>query len=410
MPHLDHGGVMLHGRRILLIVSGGIAAYKSLELIRRLRELGAAVRCILTAGGAHFVTALSLAALSEDKVYTELFSLTDESEMGHIRLSREADLILVVPASADILAKMAHGRADDLATAVLLASDKPIMAAPAMNVRMWHHPATQANLSTLVSRGMLTAGPVEGAMACNEYGMGRMAEPGDILAAVERFFGDRSPLVGRRALVTSGPTHEAIDPVRYIANRSSGRQGHAIAEALARLGAETTLVTGPTHQPDPPGVAVVRVESAIEMNAACHAALPADVAVCAAAVSDWRPVSREKQKIKKNGKGAPMLALAENPDILANLAMPSNRRPRLVIGFAAETEKVVENARAKLAKKGCDWIVANDVSPATGVFGGERNTVHVVGPTDVESWQTMTKTEVASRLADRIAQALLAKP
>ncbi|MFO0998009.1 MAG: bifunctional phosphopantothenoylcysteine decarboxylase/phosphopantothenate--cysteine ligase CoaBC [Alphaproteobacteria bacterium] len=401
---------MLHGKRILLVVSGGIAAYKSLELIRRLRERGAAVRCVLTAGGAQFVTALSLAALSEDKVYSELFSLTDESEMGHIRLSREADLVVVAPASADILAKMAHGRADDLATAVLLAADKPVLVAPAMNVRMWHHAATQANLATLESRGVLKVGPVEGAMACNEFGMGRMSEPADILAAVERFFGDRSPLAGRRALVTSGPTHEAIDPVRYIANRSSGRQGHAIAEALARLGAETTLVTGPTHQPDPPGVIVVHVETAIEMNTACQAALPADVAVCAAAVSDWRPAQAANQKMKKNGKGAPTLVLAENPDVLANLAASSNRRPRLVIGFAAETETVIDNARAKLAKKGCDWIVANDVSPATGVFGGERNTVHVVSATDVESWQTMTKAEVASRLADRIAQALLARP
>ncbi len=401
---------MLHGKRILLIISGGVAAYKSLELIRRLRERGAAVRCILTAGGAHFVTALSLAALSEDKVYTELFSLTDESEMGHIRLSREADLILVAPASADILAKMAHGQADDLATTTILAADKPVMAAPAMNVRMWHHPATQANLAVLASRGVLRVGPTEGAMACNEFGLGRMAEPGDILEEVERFFGDASPLAGRRALVTSGPTVEAIDPVRYIANRSSGRQGHAIAEALARLGADITLVTGPTHQPDPPGVKVVRVESAVEMNAACQAALPVDVAVCAAAVSDWRPATPKPQKIKKNGKGTPTLALTENPDILAGLAAPSNRRPRLVIGFAAETESVIENARAKLAKKGCDWIVANDVSPATGVFGGERNTVHLVSAADVESWQTMTKTEVATRLVERISRVFLAKP
>jgi phosphopantothenoylcysteine decarboxylase/phosphopantothenate--cysteine ligase len=401
---------VLHGKRILLIISGGVAAYKSLELIRRLRERGAAVRCILTAGGAHFVTALSLAALSEDKVYTELFSLTDESEMGHIRLSREADLILVAPASADILAKMAHGQADDLATTAILAADKPVMVAPAMNVRMWHHPATQANLAILASRGVLRVGPTEGAMACNEFGLGRLAEPGDILDAVERFFGDASPLAGRRALVTSGPTVEAIDPVRYIANRSSGRQGHAIAEALARLGADITLVTGPTHQPDPPGVKVVRVESAVEMNAACQAALPVDVAVCAAAVSDWRPATPKPQKIKKNGKGTPTLALTENPDILASLAAPSNRRPRLVVGFAAETESVIENARAKLAKKGCDWILANDVSPATGVFGGDRNTVHLVSAADVESWQTMTKTEVATRLVERISRVFLAKP
>lgn len=396
---------MLHGKRVLLIVSGGIAAYKSLDLIRRLRERGASARCVLTAGGAHFVTALSLAALSEDKVYTDLFSLTDESEMGHIRLSREADLLVVAPATADILAKMAHGQADDLATTALLATDKPVLVAPAMNVRMWNHAATQDNLRTLAARGVLRVGPVEGSMACGEYGPGRMAEPLDILAAIEGFFSDRSPLAGKRALVTSGPTHEPIDPVRYIANRASGKQGHAIAAALARAGAATTLVTGPTQESDPPGVSVVRIESAAEMLAACRAALPADVAVFAAAVSDWRAAKQSGQKIKK-GDGAPShLHLAENPDILATLAAPGNTRPRLVIGFAAETERVVENAKAKLKKKGCDWIVANDVSPATGTFGGPNNTVHLVTGQGIEAWPPMSKTDVAARLVERIGLA-----
>lgn len=397
---------MLHGKRVLLIVSGGIAAYKSLDLIRRLRERGAGVRCILTAGGAHFVTPLSLAALSEDTVFTDLFSLTTESEMGHIRLSREADLLVVAPATADILAKMAHGRADDLATTALLATDKPVLIAPAMNVRMWNHTATQDNLRTLEARGVLRVGPVEGNMACGEYGPGRMSDVMEIVAAVEGFFADRSPLAGKRALVTSGPTHEPIDPVRYIANRASGKQGHAIAAALARAGAATTLVTGPTQEPDPAGVAVVRIESAAEMLAACKAALPADVAVFAAAVSDWRIAAQAGQKIKKSAGAPPKLELAENPDILATLAAPGNLRPRLVIGFAAETEKVIENATAKLKKKGCDWIVANDVSPNTGTFGGTDNTVHLVTGKGVEDWPPMSKTDVAARLIERIGMAL----
>lgn len=396
---------MLVGKRILLIIAGGIAAYKSLELIRRLRERGAAVRTILTRGGAEFVTPLAVSALTEDKVYQGLFSLTDESEMGHIELSRAADLLVVVPATADLMAKMAMGLADDLASTALLATDKPVMIAPAMNVRMWLHPATQANLHTLEARGVLRVGPNEGDMACGEYGPGRLAEPPEILAAIEAHFRDRSPLSGRRALVTSGPTHEALDPVRYIANRSSGKQGHAIAAALARLGAATTLVTGPTHEPDPPGVAVVRTESARDMLAACLAALPADVAVCAAAVSDWRPAETVEQKMKKNGK-TPTLKLVENPDILATLSQAGNRRPRLVVGFAAETENVVAYAQAKRKKKGCDWILANDVSPATGTFGGGANTIHLVSEQGVEDWPTMTKPEVAARLAERIAVAL----
>jgi len=394
---------MLHGKRILLIVSGGIAAYKSLELVRRLRERGAAVRCVLTRGGSQFVTPLSLAALSEDKVYTELFSLTDEAEMGHIQLSRDADLLVVAPATADILAKMTHGQADDLASTVLLATDKDVMVAPAMNVRMWEHAATQANLETLRQRGVHVVGPEEGDMACGEYGLGRLSEPDDIADAVSNFFQSSAPLSGRRALVTSGPTHEPIDPVRYIANRSSGRQGHAIAAALASRGATTTLVSGPTNLPDPPGVTVVRVESARDMLAACEAALPADVAVCAAAVADWRVAREANEKLKKNGAGPPSLEMAENPDILATLAAATNTRPRLVIGFAAETEQVVEHARTKRDRKGCDWILANDVSPETGTFGGEDNTIHLVSADGDEDWPRMSKADVANRLADRIA-------
>jgi len=399
---------VLTGKRILLIIAGGIAAYKSLELVRRLRERGAAVRAILTKGGAQFVTPLSLAALTEDKVYQDLFSLTDESEMGHIELSRSADLLVVAPASADLMAKMAAGLADDLASTALLATDNPVLLAPAMNVRIWRHPATEANLRTLRARGVASVGPNEGDMACGEFGPGRLAEPLEIVAAIEAHFKAAAPLRGRRALVTSGPTHEAIDPVRYIANRSSGKQGHAIAAALARLGAATTLVTGPSHEPEPPGVAVVHIESAREMLAAALAALPADVAVCAAAVSDWRPADAAEQKLKKNGE-TPHLALVENPDILATLGHGGNRRPRLVVGFAAETENVVAYATAKRLKKGCDWILANDVSPARGTFGGDANTIHLVSAEGVEDWPTMSKVEVAERLAARIA-ASLAEP
>ena len=395
---------MIAGKRVLLVVSGGIAAYKTLSLIRRLRERGAAVTCVLTKAGAEFVTPLSLASLSENKVYGDLFSLTDESEMGHIELSRAADLVVVAPASADLLAKMATGQADDLASTALLATDKRVLVAPAMNVRMWEHPATQANLKTLTDRGVLTVGPDEGPMACNEFGFGRMAEPEEILAAIERFFATGARLSGRRALVTSGPTYEAIDPVRYIANHSSGRQGHAIAQALARLGAETTLVTGPTRLPDPGGIEVRHIESAQDMLTACRDSLPVDVAVCAAAVSDWRVAREAAQKIKKTG-APPALTLAENPDILASLAAAGNARPRLVVGFAAETEKVIEHAQAKRARKGCDWILANDVSPETGTFGGANNTVHLIDPAGVESWPPMTKDEVAERLAARVADA-----
>ena len=392
-------------RRVLLIVSGGIAAYKALELVRLLRKAAYGVTSVLTAGGSHFVTALSLQALTETKVYTDLWSLTDESEMGHIELSRAADLLVVAPASADILASMAAGLSHDLATTVLLATDKPVLVAPAMNVRMWLHPATVANVATLRSRGVLFVGPDEGVMACNEFGPGRLAEPPAILAAVEAFFGPK-PLAGKHALVTSGPTHEPIDPVRYIANRSSGRQGTAIAAALLQLGARVTLVSGPTAQEPPAGATVHRVETASEMLAACQAALPADVAVCAAAVADWH-VEPAAEKLKKQaGAAPPTLALQPNPDILATLSTRGALRPRLVIGFAAETQNVAENAAAKRLRKGCDWILANDVRPATGIMAGLSNQVQLVTAEGTEEWPMLPKTEVATRLAARIAQAL----
>jgi phosphopantothenoylcysteine decarboxylase/phosphopantothenate--cysteine ligase len=405
---------MLDGKSILLIISGGIAAYKSLELIRRLRERGAAVRCVLTAGGAQFVTPLSVAALSAEKVYQDLFSLTDESEMGHIRLSREADLIVVAPASADLMARMAAGMTDDLAATVLLATDKPVLVAPTMNTRMWEHPATRRNMARLKDDGVLFVDSPDGDLACGEVGKGRMAEPMAIIEAIEAFFqagrpeGAKRPLAGLHALVTSGPTHEPIDPVRYIANRSSGKQGHAIAAACAHLGARVTLVSGPTAQADPSGVLVVRVETARDMLAACEAALPADVAICAAAVADWRVAHQAAAKLKKGAAGMPVLEMAENPDILATLAARNDRRPRLVIGFAAETHDVVAYAQGKLVSKGCDWIVANDVSTGTGTFGGDDNTVALVTPDMVETWPRMSKAEVAARLAQRIAERLAA--
>jgi phosphopantothenoylcysteine decarboxylase / phosphopantothenate---cysteine ligase len=397
---------LLQDRRILLIISGGIAAYKSLELIRRLRERGAAVRCIMTAAAQHFVTPLSVASLSEDKVYTDLWSLTDESEMGHIRLSREADLVVVAPASADLMARMAAGLADDLATTALLASDKPVLIAPTMNFMMWAHPATQANVAAIEARGVKRIGPGSGELACGEVGSGRMAEPQEIIAAIEHVLMGTARLADKRALVTSGPTREPIDPVRYISNHSSGKQGHAIAAALAALGADTVLVSGPTQEPGPAGVRVVSVETAAEMLAACEAALPVDVAVMAAAVADWRVEAATGHKIKKDGADSPILRLAENPDILATIAQRGNDRPALVVGFAAETEDVVENARRKRLRKRCDWILANDVSPGTGTFGGDRNTIYLVDADGTEDWPVMTKHEVAQRLAERIAQHL----
>jgi phosphopantothenoylcysteine decarboxylase/phosphopantothenate--cysteine ligase len=405
---------VLEGRRILLIIAGGIAAYKSLELIRRLRERGAAVRAVMTEAARQFVTPLSVASLSEDKVYGELWSLTDESEMGHIRLSRDADLLVVAPATADLIARMAAGLADDLAATTLLASDKQVLIAPAMNAMMWAHPATQANLAMLKARGVLQVGPGAGELACGEIGYGRMAEPAEILAANTRILTPDRPLdkrlAGRRALVTSGPTREPIDPVRYLSNHSSGKQGHAIAAALAALGADTVLISGPTQEPTPSGVRLVAIETARQMLSASEAALPVDVAVMAAAVSDWRVESEAGQKLKKDGGGPPMLRLVENPDVLATISARRNDRPILVVGFAAETENVVANAIEKRRRKRCDWILANDVSPGTGTFGGDSNTIHLVHDDGVEDWPAMTKAEVAARLAERIASRIGAAP
>jgi phosphopantothenoylcysteine decarboxylase / phosphopantothenate---cysteine ligase len=393
----------LHQQRILLIVGGGIAAYKALELTRLLRKAGVGVRPILTAAGAQFVTPLSLSALAEDKVYADLFSLTDEAEMGHIELSRSADLVVVAPATADLMAKLTSGQANDLASTTLLATDKPVLMAPAMNVRMWEHPATQRNLAQLTRDGVRFVGPDEGAMACGEFGAGRMAEPAAIFEAIMGMLGGGArPLAGKRAIVTAGPTAEPIDPVRVLTNRSSGKQGYAIASALAGLGAEVTLVSGPTALPAPAAVKRVSIETAREMLAACEAALPADIAVCVAAVADWRPETTGAGKIKKGAGGPPPIALVENPDILASLSK-AKRRPKLVVGFAAETEDLEAHAQAKLARKGCDWIVANDVS-VEGTFGGDDNAVAIVTANGIERWERMAKGEVARRLAQRIAE------
>jgi phosphopantothenoylcysteine decarboxylase/phosphopantothenate--cysteine ligase len=395
-------------RRILLIVGGGIAAYKALELVRLIRKAGMAVRAVVTRAGTEFVTPLSLAALTEDKVYQDLFSLTDEHEMGHIELSRDADLLVVAPATANLMAKMANGLADDLASTVLLATDKRVLIAPAMNLRMWLNPATQRNLARLRADGVEVVGPDEGEMACGEFGPGRMAEPAAILHAIEAFLGGEGgrPLAGRRALVTAGPTFEPIDPVRGMTNRSSGKQGYAVAQALAGLGAEVTLVSGPTALAAPFGVRRVDVQTAVEMQAACRAALPADVAVCVAAVADWRPESIAGRKIKKTG-GEGVMRLVENPDILAGLSRPGLERPRIVVGFAAETNDVEAYARAKLKAKGCDLIVANTVgAPSGGVFGEDENTVTLVAHDGIERWERASKAEVGRRLALKIAEAL----
>jgi len=393
--------------RVLLVIGGGIAAYKSLDLIRRLKERGAAVRAIMTAAAQQFITPLSVAALCGERVFTELFDAESEYDISHIRLAREADLVVVAPATADLIAKMAGGHANDLATTVLLATDKKILLAPAMNPRMWQHPATRRNLAQLVADGVTVVGPNVGEMAeAGEAGVGRMAEPLEIVAAIETLRGTARTLAGKRVLVTSGPTHEPIDPVRYLANRSSGKQGHAIATAAAAAGAEVTLVSGPVNLPDPAGVRTVHVETAREMLSAVQAALPADVAIFAAAVADWRLAEPRPQKIKKTGKTAPQLALMENPDILATVAQRQDQRPRLVIGFAAETENLIEQAKEKLASKGCDWIVANDVSPASGVMGGDRNTIHIVTASGVESFPPQSKEDVARALIARIAAAL----
>jgi phosphopantothenoylcysteine decarboxylase/phosphopantothenate--cysteine ligase len=422
----------LSGKRVLLVIGGGIAAYKSLDLVRRLRERGARVRAAMTPAAGHFVTPLSVASLTGDTLHTELFSLTDEAAMGHIELSRDADLVVVAPATADLLGKMANGLADDLASTLLLATDKRVLVAPAMNLRMWLHPAVQRNCATLRRDGVLFVGPNDGDMACGEYGPGRMAEPLEIVAAIANALesdtsvalppgiGRSAPapspamgsLAGRHVIVTSGPTHEAIDPVRYLANRSSGKQGHAIAAAAAAAGAKVTLVSGPVALAAPAGVDVVPVESARDMLAAVETALPADVFVAAAAVADWRPAKVEAQKIKKGmgALGSPSLPLVENPDILATIAHRPAGRPALVIGFAAETERVIEHAKVKLAKKGCDVIVANDVSAAEGVMGGDMNTVHLVTAEDVRSWPKLGKDEVARRLVAEIAARMAGKP
>ncbi len=398
----------MHGRSVLLIVGGGIAAYKSLELIRRLKERGCIVRAILTAAGAQFITPLSVSALTGEKVFQDLFSLTDESEMGHIQLSRSTDLVVVAPATADLMAKLANGHAGDLASTALLATDKRVLMAPAMNVRMWNHPATQRTLAVLRNDGVLFVGPNDGEMACGEFGPGRMAEPDDIAAAIEAALSKSvsGPLAGVKALVTAGPTQEPLDPVRFIANRSSGKQGYAIASALAASGAHTALVSGPVEIAPPRNVKLVKVETAREMLAACESALPVDVAVFTAAVADWRPDKMFNSKLKKReGGSAPDITLTANPDILSTIAHGPHR-PALVIGFAAETDGVVAHAKAKRVRKGCDWIVANDVSPSTGIMGGESNTVHLITSSGVEDWPAMSKADVGRRLAARIAAAL----
>ena len=396
---------MLTGKRILLIIGGGISAYKSLDLIRKLRERGAAVTPVLTGAATEFVTSLSVAALSGSKVYGELFDLTDEAEMGHIQLSRSADLVVVAPATADLMAKMAHGLANDLASALLLATDTPVLVAPAMNVRMWDHAATQRNIATLADDGVAFVGPNEGDMACGEFGPGRMAEPLEIVAAVEAKLSD-GPLKGKRVLITSGPTHEPIDPVRYIANRSSGAQGTALANALSALGADVVFVTGPADVAPPSGVEVIAVQTAQQMLEAVQTALPADVAIFAAAVADWRVEGASDRKLKKTKDGLPTLTFAENPDILAHVSQLKTGRPALVVGFAAETNDVEANATAKLKRKECDWIVANDVSPETGIMGGSENDVAIISQAGVDEWPRMSKDMVSRKLAQRIAEAI----
>ena len=396
---------MLTGKRILLIIGGGISAYKSLDLIRKLRERGAAVTPVLTGAATEFVTSLSVAALSGSKVYGELFDLTAEAEMGHIQLSRSADLVVVAPATADLMAKMAHGLANDLASTLLLATDTPVLVAPAMNVRMWDHAATQRNIATLADDGVAFVGPNEGDMACGEFGPGRMAEPMEIVAAVEAKLSD-GPLKGKRVLITSGPTHEPIDPVRYIANRSSGAQGTALANALSALGADVVFVTGPADVAPPSGVEVIAVQTAQQMLEAVQTALPADVAIFAAAVADWRVEGASDRKLKKTKDGLPTLTFAENPDILAHVSQLKTGRPALVVGFAAETNDVEANATAKLKRKGCDWVVANDVSPETGIMGGSENDVAIISQAGVDEWPRMSKDMVSRKLAQRIAEAI----
>ena len=408
---------MANGKKVLLIISGGISAYKSLELIRELKVRNIKVRCILTKAGSQFVTPLSVEALTGDKVYQDLFSLTEKNEMGHIELSRDADLIVIAPATANIIAKMRAGIADDLATTALIATDKSVLIAPSMNVRMWEHASTQSNMMELQQRGINVIGPETGDMACGEYGVGRMSEPLSIAQKINEVLLENKgmlqnqiitktkpmKLVGRKAIVTSGPTKEAIDPVRYLTNHSSGRQGHAIAKALSEQGAETILISGPTQLPSPSGVTVKHVNSALEMLAACKEFLPADIVICAAAVADWRIANPNINKIKKNGE-LPVLELIENPDILLQISQLTKNRPYLVIGFAAETQDLIKNAQAKLSKKGCDWIMANDVSPETGTFGSEKNTIHIISKDGVEAWPTLTKEIIGQKISIRIAE------
>jgi phosphopantothenoylcysteine decarboxylase/phosphopantothenate--cysteine ligase len=410
---------MANGKKVLLIISGGISAYKSLELIRELKVRNIKVRCILTKAGSQFVTPLSVEALTGDKVYQDLFSLTEKNEMGHIELSRDADLIVIAPATANIIAKMRAGIADDLATTALIATDKSVLIAPSMNVRMWEHASTQSNMMELQQRGINVIGPETGDMACGEYGVGRMSEPLSIAQKINEVLLENKgmlqnqiitktkpmKLVGRKAIVTSGPTKEAIDPVRYLTNHSSGRQGHAIAKALSEQGAETILISGPTQLPSPSGVTVKHVNSALEMLAACKEFLPADIVICAAAVADWRIANPNINKIKKNG-ALPVLELIENPDILLQISQLTKNRPCLVIGFAAETQDLIKNAQAKLSKKGCDWIMANDVSPETGTFGSEKNTIHIISKDGVEAWPTLTKEIIGQKISIRIAEFL----
>ena len=410
---------MANGKKVLLIISGGISAYKSLELIRELKVGNIKVRCILTKAGSQFVTPLSVEALTGDKVYQDLFSLTEKNEMGHIELSRDADLIVIAPATANIIAKMRAGIADDLATTALIATDKSVLIAPSMNVRMWEHASTQSNMMELQQRGINVIGPETGDMACGEYGVGRMSEPLSIAQKINEVLLENKgmlqnqiitktkamKLVGRKAIVTSGPTKEAIDPVRYLTNHSSGRQGHAIAKALSEQGAETILISGPTQLPSPSGVTVKHVNSALEMLAACKEFLPADIVICAAAVAVWRIANPNINKIKKNGE-LPVLELIENPDILLQISQLTKNRPHLVIGFAAETQDLIKNAQAKLSKKGCDWIMANDVSPETGTFGSEKNTIHIISKDGVEAWPTLTKEIIGQKISIRIAEFL----
>jgi phosphopantothenoylcysteine decarboxylase/phosphopantothenate--cysteine ligase len=403
---------MLKNKQILIIIGGGIAAFKALEVIRLLKKEGAKVRAILTKGGAKFITPLSVSSLTEDKVYTELFSLTDEAEMGHIRLSRQADLLLVLPATANLIERMARGVAEDLASTTLLATDKTVMVCPAMNVEMWEKPATKRNIDTLHKDGAILVGPEAGLLACGEEGLGRLAEPLDIMEAIKSFFGgEGKPLTGKKIIVTAGPTYEPIDPVRYIANRSSGKQGYAIAEALKALGAEVSLISGPTNLKAPDGVNITRIETAGDMLKACEEQLPANCFVSVAAVADWRAVETSSQKLKKQGEETTKLNLKQNPDILKTISNLSDNRPELVIGFAAETENLIANAQKKLISKGCDWVVANDVkTDANGdsVMGGDENTISIITSDGIDAWRKASKIAVAQKLARKISGLLLA--